>query len=313
MIDIKYLEYMVVLSNVRSIHKASEILYISQPALSNALKKFERQLGVTLFDRSSSGVTPTAFCELLLPLAREILENVDAFAQKCACYSLFRKYDIEKTTLILSSYPMLATAILPNILAILKIYFPQLNIMTKNLDMKEEIPLPDDNEIIIAFESDEHTLFKNQNSLLKKEIICPVKPVIFAHPDMVQDGSMYISEKDVANLTLITVLKEYPLASLITRSYIEHLRELNNELKIIDVANGTTATALVRKKQGICMGVQIGLMIPRNSSYELVPLQLRDTNPEKFSMVLICKNTLPKELLDFIKQIFQNEFIYNVT
>lgn len=312
MIDIKYLEYMVVISNVRSIHKASEVLYISQPALSNALKKFERQLGVTLFNRSSSGVEPTAFCELLLPLAREILDNVDAFTQKCARYSLIQKYDIEKTMLILSAYPMLATAILPNILAVLKIYFPQLNIVTKNLDMKENIPSPEEHEIIIAFESEKHILFENQNDL-KKEVICPVKPVIFVHADMVQDGSMYISEKEVSKLTLITVLKEYPLASLITRSYINHLRTFNEELKIIDVANGTTATALVKKKQGICMGIQIGLMIPRNSSYELVPLQLRDTNPETFSMVLICKDSLPKEFLSFIKQIFQNEFIYNVT
>lgn len=311
MIDIKYLEYMVVLSNVRSIHKASEILYISQPALSNALKKFERQLGVTLFDRSSCGVEPTAFCELLLPLAREILDNVDTFAQKCAQYSLIQKYNIEKTTLILSAYPMLATAILPNILAALKIFFPQLNIVTKNLDMKKEVPEPDENEIIIAFESKNHVLFDNLDDL-KKEVICPVKPVIFVHSDMVQDGSRYISEKAVSKSTLVTVLKEYPLASLITRSYINHLRKLNAELKIIDVSNGTTATALVKRKQGICMGIQIGLLIPRNFSYELVPLQLRDTNPETFSMVLICKDTLPAELLSLIRQVFQNEFIYNV-
>ncbi|MBQ5755550.1 MAG: LysR family transcriptional regulator [Oscillospiraceae bacterium] len=43
----------------RSFSKAAEKLYISQPALSNAIKKVEKELGLQLFDRSSSPVRPT--------------------------------------------------------------------------------------------------------------------------------------------------------------------------------------------------------------------------------------------------------------
>ena len=42
-----------------SFSKAAEKLYISQPALSNAIKKVEKELGLQLFDRSSSPVRPT--------------------------------------------------------------------------------------------------------------------------------------------------------------------------------------------------------------------------------------------------------------
>lgn len=311
MFDIKYLEYIIVLANVKSIHKAADILYITQPALSNSLKRFEKQLGVTLFERSSMGVEPTAFCELLLPLAREVLESIETFEQKCVRYSLMSKYNLDKTMLTISSYPMLATAILPNVLSNLKVYLPQLNIISKSLDMRQEIPEPADYEMIIAFESNESQVFEDVENV-KKEIVCPVKPIVLTHPDFVTDGSLYISEDQMLDYTIFTVLMEYPLASLITRSCIDHLRKINGDFKIVDVPNGATATALVRKKQGICLGVQIGLRIPRVNSKDLLALQIKETNPERFSVVLIYRDSLPPEIIKFVKYILQNEFIYNV-
>lgn len=311
MFDIKYLEYIIVLANVKSIHKAADILYITQPALSNSLKRFEKQLGVTLFERSSMGVEPTAFCELLLPLAREVLESVETFEQKCVRYSLMSKYNLDKIMLTISSYPMLATAILPNVLSNLKVYLPQLNIISKSLDMRQEIPEPADYEMIIAFESDESQVFEDVENV-KKEIVCPVKPIVLTHPDFVTDGSLYISEDQMLDYTIFTVLMEYPLASLITRSCIDHLRKINGDFKIVDVPNGATATALVRKKQGICLGVQIGLRIPRVNSKDLLALQIKETNPERFFVVLIYRDSLPPEIIKFVKYILQNEFIYNV-
>lgn len=47
------------LFNERNITKASEKLYISQPALSSFLKKTENDLGGNLFIRSKDGLTPT--------------------------------------------------------------------------------------------------------------------------------------------------------------------------------------------------------------------------------------------------------------
>lgn len=51
--------YFSMLFNERNITKASEKLYISQPALSSFLKKTENDLGGNLFIRSKDGLTPT--------------------------------------------------------------------------------------------------------------------------------------------------------------------------------------------------------------------------------------------------------------
>ena len=43
----------------RSFSAAAKKLFISQPALSAAVKKVEKQLGITIFDRSTNPITLT--------------------------------------------------------------------------------------------------------------------------------------------------------------------------------------------------------------------------------------------------------------
>lgn len=52
---IEQLEYLLAVTRHGSLRRASEKLHISQPALSEALSKLERELGVTLLDRRRSG------------------------------------------------------------------------------------------------------------------------------------------------------------------------------------------------------------------------------------------------------------------
>lgn len=70
------LEYIAAVTRHGSLRRASEELHISQPALSDAIRKLERELGVDLLDRHRSGarISP-AGRELLGPIA-EVLEAV---------------------------------------------------------------------------------------------------------------------------------------------------------------------------------------------------------------------------------------------
>lgn len=53
------LHYLLIIARTRSLNKAAELLYVSQPSLTNAMKELERELGITLFYRSGRGVTLT--------------------------------------------------------------------------------------------------------------------------------------------------------------------------------------------------------------------------------------------------------------
>ena len=74
---IEQLEYLAAVTQHGSLRRASEKLHLSQPALSEALTKLERELRVTLLDRRRSGARISREGRELLPYMVEVLTAVD--------------------------------------------------------------------------------------------------------------------------------------------------------------------------------------------------------------------------------------------
>ncbi|SDD58641.1 LysR family transcriptional regulator [Nocardioides lianchengensis] len=74
---IEQLEYIAAVTQYGSLRKASESLHVSQPALSEAVSKLERELGVILLDRRRSGARISRRGRELLQNMVEVLEAVD--------------------------------------------------------------------------------------------------------------------------------------------------------------------------------------------------------------------------------------------
>ena len=79
--QIKYLEYAIVIAETRSITRAAKKLFISQQALSEALKLLENELNFTVFERSNRGVVPTAEGEKFLNDLQVILPMVHGWQE----------------------------------------------------------------------------------------------------------------------------------------------------------------------------------------------------------------------------------------
>jgi len=62
----------------RGFAKAAAELHITQSGISQLVSNLEKDLGVSLFDRSGRPVVPTEYAELLYPRAREILREYEA-------------------------------------------------------------------------------------------------------------------------------------------------------------------------------------------------------------------------------------------
>ncbi len=60
-----------------SVSRAAEALFVSQPAISLQLQALERDLGVTLFERSGRRLTPSREGQLLFDLAQPLVEGLD--------------------------------------------------------------------------------------------------------------------------------------------------------------------------------------------------------------------------------------------
>jgi DNA-binding transcriptional LysR family regulator len=76
-VRIEQLEYIAAVTQHGSLRRASQRLHISQPALSEAVSKLERELGVTLLDRRRSGTRISRRGQELLQNMVEVLEAVE--------------------------------------------------------------------------------------------------------------------------------------------------------------------------------------------------------------------------------------------
>lgn len=71
------LQYIVVVAQERHFGRAAERVFVTQPALSLAIKKLEEELGTTIFERRQSQITLTPLGEQLVHQAQRVLEEAD--------------------------------------------------------------------------------------------------------------------------------------------------------------------------------------------------------------------------------------------
>ena len=71
------LRYALEVNRTHSITKAAQNLYMGQPNLSRAIRELEKDLGITLFERTTKGVAPTEKGRIFLEKAETILSQLD--------------------------------------------------------------------------------------------------------------------------------------------------------------------------------------------------------------------------------------------
>ena len=78
------LRYILALARHGHFGRAAEAAFVAQPTLSVAVKKLEAELGVTLFERGTTAVTPTPVGERVVAHAQRVLEGVEAIDELAA-------------------------------------------------------------------------------------------------------------------------------------------------------------------------------------------------------------------------------------
>ena len=76
------LRYMIAISETGSLNKAADLLYISQPSLTSAVKELENELGIIIFNRSGKGVTLTNDGAEFLLYAKQIYSQYEDILEK---------------------------------------------------------------------------------------------------------------------------------------------------------------------------------------------------------------------------------------
>lgn len=79
---LQQLRYIIMISETGSLNKAAEQLYVAQPSLTSAIKELEKEMGITIFNRSGRGVSLTNDGMEFLLYARQLYSQYESILEK---------------------------------------------------------------------------------------------------------------------------------------------------------------------------------------------------------------------------------------
>lgn len=82
--DIRHLRQILAIRDHGSFARAAEALHVAQPALSKSVAKIERELGVTIFTRTSTGSALTPMGEMIADRAERLMAATENLARDAA-------------------------------------------------------------------------------------------------------------------------------------------------------------------------------------------------------------------------------------
>lgn len=112
------LEYFCTVSQYHSITQAAQKLYVTQPAISNAIRELEKEFSINLFSRNKNHLTLTREGELFYQKARELLDTIRQTSSQL--------YDLGKQVIPvkIGIPPLLSTLFFPDMLLSFREKYP---------------------------------------------------------------------------------------------------------------------------------------------------------------------------------------------
>lgn len=151
-ITIKQIRAFLAVVEVNSFVEASELLHISQPALSTAFKNLEESVGGKLLARSTRTLSLTPEGEIFLPVAKRLLADFDnAFVELNELFSL------QRGNLSLAAMPSFASTHLPQHLLAFNKQYPDIKVKIHDVIAEDAIEMVQTGKVEFAISFDPGT------------------------------------------------------------------------------------------------------------------------------------------------------------
>ncbi|MDX1698743.1 MAG: LysR substrate-binding domain-containing protein [Thiohalobacterales bacterium] len=143
--NLRALQYLVKLAELRHFSKAAEACFVSQPTLSTQIMKLEEELGVALVERIPRKVQLTPVGEEIAQRARHVLRDIEQIKMTAR-----RSRDPETGLLRLGLFPTLAPYLLPHIMPLIRQRFPELKLQLAEEKTEDLLELLDNGRLDAA-------------------------------------------------------------------------------------------------------------------------------------------------------------------
>lgn len=239
----RQLQYAIELSEVCNFSQVAEKLNITQPTLSKQILSLENELGVKLFDRSTTPMTLTAAGESFISQARELL-----FRQEQLTHSMAQFQSGESGRLVIGISPFRAQYMVSQVAKKVREKFPGVQVFLHEIGsdtLRKEAAEGKYDFAIVNLPVDESVL--NVTPLASDTLVLAVpNGMLHLLPDSAKE-SKEIQLKDCSALPFIVVGKSQEMRILFDRicAQSDFLPEI-----AMEVVGLTTAWAMVREGIG---------------------------------------------------------------
>lgn len=286
----KQIRYVLVLAREGSFSKAAEVLNISQPSLSQYIKKIEKELGMELFDRSGGNVRLTDAGTACIDVGRKILDLEHQLEGRISDLAAFKTGTV---SIGISAHR--SVALMPPVAAAFKEIYP--GIVLRILERPR-------NELLDAAEHGEFDLAITT---------LPVDPELFTYETVFVEENVIASRESLpARIDGARRFPVIPASALNGLSFVmlneDHLmqRELNELMrrhtlrltKAVECTSLEALAAMVRVGLGVAFLPACLANDPSVNYYSL-----RETVPGREIVVMYRKGQYLSEAVRDLKQI----------
>ena len=208
--DIRQLEYFVEVARQKSFSRAADILYVSQPSISKAIRELEGELGVVLLYRNTKSVELTDNGEAILTQAQQIISSFQNITAQLECVSKLLTGKIH-----IGLPPITGVTVLAHLLGVFKKEYPNIEVNlyefgSKKIEIAIQEGLLDMGVICIPPETTEIY-----------EIIPLVRdPLrIIMHPEHRLANRTEINYEDLSEERLVLYSNDFGLHDMITEKF----------------------------------------------------------------------------------------------
>ncbi|WP_194841510.1 LysR family transcriptional regulator [Sporosarcina obsidiansis] len=274
---IEQLEYIVSVAKTQSFSKTAQDLHVSQPAISQSILRLEGELGISIFERSSSGVTPTTEGKVIIQNATDILSKLVELKHNANTFKTSQQKELK-----IGLVSGLHLPFLPGILSELKNEFPHQRVSFSEMSSVDILDSTINNKLDIGILAIYDKTFKHQN-IVNFQNFYEIKFFIFVDRLSPLASLETLTPNDLKNYTFVMYNAEF------MNWFFERFCNLFGPFDVLFTTNNIeTIRETVRKGLAITIETEAELLNnPFVKTGEMIPIPLRINIPDKSHLGLV--------------------------
>lgn len=261
-----------------SFSQAANILGVTQPALSLLVREMERVLDLTLFDRTTRGVSLSRAGQDLLPLAERILADLRRFEEASGGFANLSRGEVR-----IACSSVFAAGPLPVAIRKFAESYPGIEVIIRDTPEQNLADLVRGGQVDFAIATEVET-----DPRLYQELVQSDQMHVFFAPDHAFAALDPVQWRELGDTRLALLDRNSPLRHIVDRTAGRLGIWLNTRY---EVSFGTTALALA--EQGLAVAILPGNAMRDEHSFRVLSRPLaRPAATRKIMMIRLAKRPL---------------------